>query len=63
MLTVEPLELDDREPLTAELTDFVESARTGRPPAVPGEAGLRAVELAERIIAAIASSPATRPAD
>jgi len=61
MLTVEPLALDDQEPLTAELTDFVEAARTGREPAVPGEAGLRAVELAERILAKIASSPAAGP--
>jgi len=60
MLTVEPLSLDDQEPLTAELTDFVDAARSGGQPMVPGVAGLRAVELAERIIAEIARSPATR---
>ena len=60
MLTVEPLVLGDEEPLTAELQDFVTAASEGRAPAVSGADGLRAVELAERILAAIAMSPANR---
>jgi predicted dehydrogenase len=41
------------EPLRREMLDFVRAARNGAPPLVPGEAGLRAVELAERITAAM----------
>jgi predicted dehydrogenase len=63
MLTVEPLVLGDEEPLTAELQDFVNAAREGRAPAVSGADGLRAVELAERILEAIDESPAMRVPD
>jgi predicted dehydrogenase len=41
------------EPLRREMLDFVRAARNGGPPLVPGEAGLRAVELAERITEAM----------
>ena len=37
------------EPLKAELRSFVESVRTGTPPAVSGEDGIRAIELAQRV--------------
>jgi predicted dehydrogenase len=40
--------------LTAELTDFVDAVQTGRPPQVPGEDGLAAVELAHSILALMA---------
>jgi predicted dehydrogenase len=57
LLKVEPLTLDDADALTEELRDFVGAAAEGRAPLVPGEAGLRAVELAERILEEIARSP------
>ena len=37
------------EPLKRELTDFVDAVRNGRPPLVGGEAGLRALTLAQAI--------------
>jgi predicted dehydrogenase len=50
------------EPLRLEMVDFIEAARTGRMPAVPGEAGRRALALAERITVAIGTdTAAARP--
>jgi len=49
---VTPLTTMDQ--LTAELTDFVEAARTGRQPKVTGEDGLAAVELAHSVLALMA---------
>jgi len=43
------------EPLRDELIDFVDCVRTGRPPEVPGEAGLRALELTIAILDDIAA--------
>jgi len=48
------LEPSHQEPLKVELAAFVECVRTRKPPAVTGEDGLRALELAMRINAAIA---------
>jgi len=48
------LEPRNQEPLKIELAAFVECVRTRRRPAVSGEDGLRALELATRINAAIA---------
>lgn len=53
MVNVEPLQVDDVEPLRAELQSFLNSVRTGSPPEVTAEDGVAAVELAERIIAAL----------
>jgi predicted dehydrogenase len=47
---------DDPEPLVAELAAFVEAVRDGRPPAPGADEGLRAVELAERVAAEMASA-------
>lgn len=44
-----PLPVERDEPLRRELADFIGAAREGRPPAVDGEAGRRALELATRI--------------
>jgi predicted dehydrogenase len=41
--------------ITAELEDFVDSIRSGRPPRVSGEQGLRALRVAERVLEAIAT--------
>ena len=43
------LEVARDEPLRRELADFVEAARSGRPPAVPARAGREALTLATRI--------------
>lgn len=50
LVTVEPLEVDDIEPLRAELTSFLNSLRTGSPPEVSGEEGVAAVKLASEIV-------------
>jgi predicted dehydrogenase len=48
---IEPvrLSIEHEEPLRAELRDFIASARTGRPPTVGAEAGIRALEAAFEI--------------
>lgn len=53
LVKVEPLVVDDVEPLRAELESFLESVRTGSPPAVSAEDGVGAVRLATDIVAAI----------
>lgn len=57
LVKVEELKLDlpqgHDDPLTAQLSSFLEAARTGRQPEVDGAAGYAAVEVAERITAAI----------
>ncbi len=55
MVKVEPLTIDDVEPLKAELESFLESVRTGSPPAVTAEDGAAAVRLAADIVKAIAA--------
>lgn len=56
VLRVSELDLSglDR-PLQAELDDFLQAVQTGRPPEVSGEEGVRALELAERIVTQIRS--------
>jgi len=49
MLKIEPLVVDDVEPLRMEIESFVESVRTGQSKGVTAEEGLAAVELAEQI--------------
>jgi len=57
LLRVEELRLeDDDEPLRAELQAFVAAVRAGEPAPVSGEDGLRAVELAWRVRAALADN-------
>ncbi len=53
MLKVEPLVVDDVEPLRAEIGSFLESVRTGHGGGVSAEEGYAAVELAERITKAV----------
>ncbi|MBK8976418.1 MAG: Gfo/Idh/MocA family oxidoreductase [Planctomycetes bacterium] len=43
--------------LREELLEFAGAVRDGRPPSVPGVAGLRAVELAHRVLESIRSHP------
>lgn len=53
MVHIEPLEVDDVEPLRAELESFLNSVRTGSHAAVSAEEGYAAVEMAERITEAV----------
>lgn len=53
MVKIDPLMVDDVEPLKAEIETFVESVRTGNSTGVSAEDGLAAVELAERITSSI----------
>lgn len=55
MVNVEPLVVDDTEPLRAELEAFLNSVRTGAPPPVTAEDGAAAVRLAADIVAKIQS--------
>ena len=51
MLKIEPLEVNDIEPLRAELSSFLNALRTGSPPEVSGEEGVAAVRMASDIVA------------
>jgi predicted dehydrogenase len=51
-----PVALPTRDNLAAEIDAFLSSVATGAPPVVDGHAGLAAVEVAERIQAAIADA-------
>lgn len=53
MVKIEPLVVDDVEPLRAELDSFLEAVRTGGHAAVSAEDGYAAVEMAERITAEV----------
>lgn len=53
LVNVEELQIDDTEPLRAELESFVHAIRTNARPLVSGEDGLAAVQLAKQITAAI----------
>jgi len=53
MVNVEPLIIDDVEPLRAEILAFLAAVRDGTPPPVSGEDGLAAVEMAEAIVRAV----------
>jgi predicted dehydrogenase len=46
---IEERELPETDPLKREIASFVDCVRTGKPPLVDGEAGLRALEAALRI--------------
>ena len=55
LVSIEELEIDDIEPLRAELDSFVHAIRTKTMPEVPAEDGLAAVETATRIVEAMGS--------
>jgi len=55
LVNVEPLIVDDVEPLRAELESFLDCVATGNPPAVSAEDGVDAVRLAGQIVSAITS--------
>lgn len=53
MVHVEPLQIDERDPLRMELEAFVECIRTGARPPVSAEDGAAAVRVAEQIVQAL----------
>ncbi len=57
LVTVDELAMDmqNSDPLTAELTSFLNAVHTGSPPAVDAEAGHAAVETARRVVDAVAA--------
>ncbi len=54
-IVTERLEIEPRQPLDAELADFVKSVRTGVPPLVGGRTGLEALKVALMVKEKIAS--------
>ena len=58
LLTVEPVKIEEHEPLKAELASFLDAVRTGGRPVVSGEDGLRAVRLALDVTEAIGRTTA-----
>jgi predicted dehydrogenase len=55
LIEIEELTLDDAEPLEAELASFVRAVRDGTPPEVSADEALRALEVADAVIAQIRS--------
>ncbi len=53
MVKIEPLEVEDTEPLRVEIESFLDSVRTGEHVGVSAEEGFAAVEMAERITKAV----------
>jgi predicted dehydrogenase len=51
LVQLNPLEINDVDQIRAELESFINSVQSKTPPVVSGEAGLAAVEIAERIVA------------
>ena len=58
LLKVEPVAIEENEPLQAELASFLSAVRTGGTPEVSGEDGLRALRLALRVLEAIGENQA-----
>lgn len=53
LINIEPLTIDDGEPIVKEIEAFLDAVRTGETPAIDAEAGFANVRTAERIVAAI----------
>lgn len=56
LVNVDTLEIDDSEPIVAEIESFLSAVRTGRRPTIDADAGLANVRTAERIVHAIRRS-------
>lgn len=56
LVNVEPLVIDDAEPIVMEIKSFLEAVRTGTRPPIDADAGFAAVRTAERIVRAIKES-------
>jgi predicted dehydrogenase len=60
LVNVEPLVIDDGEPIVMEIRAFLDAVRTGQRPAIDAEAGFVNVRTAERIVQAIKDEMGTR---
>ncbi|MFK7760119.1 MAG: Gfo/Idh/MocA family oxidoreductase [Phycisphaerales bacterium] len=60
LINIEPLSIDDGEPIVKEIEAFLDAARTGETPAIDANAGFANVRTAERIVSAINHSLGTR---
>lgn len=56
LVNVEPLVIDDAEPITMEIRTFLDAVRTGQRPPIDAEAGFANVRTAERIVRAMRES-------
>jgi predicted dehydrogenase len=56
LVNVEPLDVDDEEPIVAEINAFLGAVRSGQRPPIDAEAGFVNVRTAERIVRAIQES-------
>ena len=56
LVNSEELQIDDSEPIVAEIEAFLEAVRTGDRPAIDATAGFVNVRTAERIVRAIGDS-------
>jgi len=54
LVTIQELQIDDSDPLRAELESFINAVKNRSQPEVPAEDGLAAVEVATRIVQSIA---------
>ncbi len=52
LVNIENLQIDDQEPIVAEIQAFLQAVRTGTRPEIDAQAGLANVRTAERIVAA-----------
>jgi len=53
LVKMQPLEMEEEEPLKAELRYFLSCVRDGKPPVIDAEAGRAAVDAAERVVRSI----------
>jgi predicted dehydrogenase len=53
LVNIEPLTVDDAEPIVMEIREFLEAVRTGGRPAIDAEAGFANVRTAQRIVEAM----------
>ena len=60
LINIEPLTIDDGEPIVKEIEAFLDAVRTGDQPAIDASAGFANVRTAERIVEAINLSLGTR---
>jgi predicted dehydrogenase len=61
LVNVEPLVIDDAEPIVMEIKSFLEAVKTGDRPEIDAEAGFANVRTAERIVRAIKDNAKAHP--
>lgn len=56
LIDVEPLKIDEAEPLKSQLSSFLDAVRTGRKPDIDARDGFANVRTAQRIVEAAGAS-------